>query len=181
MIRLIFTMISLSFLISCLSKKASNQFGENKKIYFPCKECRDYILENLRPQMISCGSFRTYEQGNILEKREDCKLDREKVKMFGSCLLGMAEEDIHHLFGKKSIYSCIIKSRPNIASVYIRFKYNKTNKRLIEIDHLNVNETINRTTPCLDCENLYTKIRNCLLYTSPSPRDKRQSRMPSSA
>ena len=24
-------------------------------------------------------------------------------------------------------------------------------------------------------------IRNCLLYTSPSPRDKRQSRMPSSA
>ena len=25
------------------------------------------------------------------------------------------------------------------------------------------------------------KIRNCLLYTSPSPRDKRQSRMPSSA
>ena len=25
------------------------------------------------------------------------------------------------------------------------------------------------------------KINNCLLYTSPSPRDKRQSRMPSSA
>ena len=25
------------------------------------------------------------------------------------------------------------------------------------------------------------KIRGCLLYTSPSPRDKRQSRMPSSA
>ena len=25
------------------------------------------------------------------------------------------------------------------------------------------------------------KIRPCLLYTSPSPRDKRQSRMPSSA
>ena len=25
------------------------------------------------------------------------------------------------------------------------------------------------------------EIRNCLLYTSPSPRDKRQSRMPSSA
>ena len=26
-----------------------------------------------------------------------------------------------------------------------------------------------------------TKHKNCLLYTSPSPRDKRQSRMPSSA
>ena len=28
---------------------------------------------------------------------------------------------------------------------------------------------------------LSTKPENCLLYTSPSPRDKRQSRMPSSA
>ena len=41
-----------------------------------------------------------------------------------------------------------------------------------------------------DCENmaernqwklLETRKDNCLLYTSPSPRDKRQSRMPSSA
>ena len=28
---------------------------------------------------------------------------------------------------------------------------------------------------------LYTIVKDCLLYTSPSPRDKRQSRMPSSA
>ena len=27
----------------------------------------------------------------------------------------------------------------------------------------------------------YRRIKDCLLYTSPSPRDKRQSRMPSSA
>ena len=27
----------------------------------------------------------------------------------------------------------------------------------------------------------YLRVRGCLLYTSPSPRDKRQSRMPSSA
>ena len=30
-------------------------------------------------------------------------------------------------------------------------------------------------------EGMHVEIRNCLLYTSPSPRDKRQSRMPSSA
>ena len=30
-------------------------------------------------------------------------------------------------------------------------------------------------------EKLYEEIMACLLYTSPSPRDKRQSRMPSSA
>ena len=28
---------------------------------------------------------------------------------------------------------------------------------------------------------LEVKVKGCLLYTSPSPRDKRQSRMPSSA
>ena len=35
----------------------------------------------------------------------------------------------------------------------------------------------------LPIENLYllASSRSCLLYTSPSPRDKRQSRMPSSA
>ena len=30
-------------------------------------------------------------------------------------------------------------------------------------------------------KNLERMVNNCLLYTSPSPRDKRQSRMPSSA
>ena len=33
----------------------------------------------------------------------------------------------------------------------------------------------------LNLSYLIKKNRNCLLYTSPSPRDKRQSRMPSSA
>ena len=30
-------------------------------------------------------------------------------------------------------------------------------------------------------ERAYDRVQSCLLYTSPSPRDKRQSRMPSSA
>ena len=33
----------------------------------------------------------------------------------------------------------------------------------------------------IDVQNIFHKMENCLLYTSPSPRDKRQSRMPSSA
>ena len=32
-----------------------------------------------------------------------------------------------------------------------------------------------------DSENLRGEIRGCLLYTSPSPRDRQKSRMPSSA
>ena len=39
---------------------------------------------------------------------------------------------------------------------------------------------INNSSVLSDKINLYESI-NCLLYTSPSPRDKRQSRMPSSA
>ena len=31
------------------------------------------------------------------------------------------------------------------------------------------------------CAGTWDEAENCLLYTSPSPRDKRQSRMPSSA
>ena len=35
--------------------------------------------------------------------------------------------------------------------------------------------------PCMNQAMEFNKVRDCLLYTSPSPRDKRQSRMPSSA
>ena len=46
---------------------------------------------------------------------------------------------------------------------------------------------IEKITPKQDCKcwimenDSSTNIQSCLLYTSPSPRDKRQSRMPSSA
>ena len=40
-------------------------------------------------------------------------------------------------------------------------------------------ETTNKNTEVKIVES--KEYRNCLLYTSPSPRDKRQSRMPSSA
>ena len=33
----------------------------------------------------------------------------------------------------------------------------------------------------MDCKKALNESNGCLLYTSPSPRDKRQSRMPSSA
>ena len=40
---------------------------------------------------------------------------------------------------------------------------------------------LNQYKPCAGIEVNYTPDGTCLLYTSPSPRDKRQSRMPSSA
>ena len=47
-----------------------------------------------------------------------------------------------------------------------------------------VEETVKQVTANYNAEELITKrplVKGCLLYTSPSPRDKRQSRMPSSA
>ena len=68
---------------------------------------------------------------------------------------------------------------------FLNIKYLKKNKRLINevliknnirgtviISKEGVNGTISGKEP---------DIKTCLLYTSPSPRDKRQSRMPSSA
>ena len=40
---------------------------------------------------------------------------------------------------------------------------------------------VNGARNCLDSNLGEVDISDCLLYTSPSPRDKRQSRMPSSA
>ena len=43
--------------------------------------------------------------------------------------------------------------------------------------------TYRRQTPLIErhLDRLFGGLKICLLYTSPSPRDKRQSRMPSSA
>ena len=41
--------------------------------------------------------------------------------------------------------------------------------------------TMNLNSSFTGDDNLYVRLRTCLLYTSPSPRDNRTSRMPSSA
>ena len=41
--------------------------------------------------------------------------------------------------------------------------------------------SLSRTLKTMEDYKLIERVPNCLLYTSPSPRDKRQSRMPSSA
>ena len=59
-------------------------------------------------------------------------------------------------------------------------KYNKSHndfKHLLEV----LKEMRVETQELLKRQDRIAKDYNCLLYTSPSPRDKRQSRMPSSA
>ena len=67
---------------------------------------------------------------------------------------------------------------PNLKKVNFKSDILKKNIKL------NVTNAALRTVDFkggLDKYLLSAKSRNCLLYTSPSPRDKRQSRMPSSA
>ena len=78
-----------------------------------------------------------------------------------------------------SIYKNLLKTRANNNNLidYI----SKTEEFYInEIESLN---TFKKATPkdLIYLDKQITQNKNCLLYTSPSPRDKRQSRMPSSA
>eukprot|EP00827_Trimyema_finlayi_P005713 TRINITY_DN6196_c0_g1_i1.p2 TRINITY_DN6196_c0_g1~~TRINITY_DN6196_c0_g1_i1.p2 ORF type:complete len:102 (+),score=54.21 TRINITY_DN6196_c0_g1_i1:64-369(+) len=66
------------------------------------------------------------------------------------------------------------------------FEIEPVNKELFQLNWITFDCTmpwvgiLNLKTDSLKC-NFSAKFMICLLYTSPSPRDKRQSRMPSSA
>ena len=66
-------------------------------------------------------------------------------------------------------------------------EYNKTVEKLaIQIDESGYKPTIlvgimRGAAPMIDVLSRIFKLKCCLLYTSPSPRDMRRSRMPSSA
>ena len=61
--------------------------------------------------------------------------------------------------------------------------YTEYGRKTLEEYYVNkieaLNEEVERLKGIVDY--LESKVKTCLLYTSPSPRDKRQSRMPSSA
>ena len=54
---------------------------------------------------------------------------------------------------------------------------NRKQQRLMTLRDVAMNTTPNYSGETVQ----HTRNKNCLLYTSPSPRDKKQSRMPSSA
>ena len=54
-----------------------------------------------------------------------------------------------------------------------------TKDSLVEMIHNEVGLNKREAKELIEC--FFEQIKACLLYTSPSPRDKRQSRMPSSA
>ena len=86
-----------------------------------------------------------------------------------------AKHDYHSF-----VFSTVSKNSPDSRTVILRdFDEHKpaiwfhSDRRSKKILHLEENENVFAL--------FYDKSRNCLLYTSPSPRDQRGSRMPSSA
>jgi hypothetical protein len=117
-----------------------------------CGECYDYIYKTLIPQLKTCG----LEVGEKLESFENCKFDNRAIKEYGSCILGMKKDNLEALIGDQYWYS--IKGRAQASRVF-DLKYNASNQRLIEINLLNDDVSINRTIPCFGCDDVYEKIR----------------------
>ena len=78
-------------------------------------------------------------------------------------------------FGKTpqffSVGECLMRTMKN---------KNLTGNRMFEVVHKECEKKINVTKTDI-IEHKGELVRNCLLYTSPSPRDRTRSRMPSSA
>ena len=73
--------------------------------------------------------------------------------------------------------SCLLVSDANIAPLagYLRNDTESPQVQVIEAPYGIVEPVF------LSEHEIWSRVEGCLLYTSPSPRDKRQSRMPSSA
>ena len=140
------------FLISTCTCVSPNRVNDKLDVYEQCKECDEYIHYKLIPQMKTC----VLGLGEKLDSLEDCKFNRAEMKKYASCLLGMKRDSLVKLIGSQYWYS--VKGRAQASSVF-DLKYNDNNQRLIEIDLLNDESSINATVGCLECDNTYKKIK----------------------
>ena len=110
-------------------------------------------LENVTMPQIASDVAAARDEGDLKENAE-YHAQREKQ--------GMVQAKINQLRGKLS--------RAQIVD-----------PALIPRDRVAFGATVKVLDVDIDDEEVITLVGDCLLYTSPSPRDKRQSRMPSSA
>ena len=75
------------------------------------------------------------------------------------------------------------KNSKIVKGEYFKDKTGSTNLKKVNVYRWNPDDGKNPRIDTfeVDMDNCGPKVLDCLLYTSPSPRDKRQSRMPSSA
>ena len=100
-----------------------------------------------------------------LHLRGDADLLKEKVWVLGSFSVDLFVVDLLLSPLLNLLIECFVKTIDNEEVSIVRSIFVRVSSAL---------------GPSVDIENVWM-IQGCLLYTSPSPRDKRQSRMPSSA
>ena len=111
-----------------------------------------------------------------------------------SCRMTYTNESVHKIISKNikrsAMYSGNIKGVgprycPSIEDKIVKFKEKQRHQIFLEPEGLNDNTIypngISTSLPEEIQLKILSKIKGCLLYTSPSPRDPTKSRMPSSA
>ncbi len=150
----------LSFLIivcCCSSSTASLNYANNKE---NCKVCDEYIYSTLKPQMELCGAFQNPADGFKLKRHEECKFDADLLREFSSCLFGIKRNELESIIGIGPTYWYACECQENSMRFVLNLKYNASNNRLIEIDHVVDSVSIHKTISCLACEGLYERIKN---------------------
>ena len=178
-------------------KAAKNRMHSNYAFYFGATPDNTDQLADLKNVEGCCGVklFAGSSTGNLLVDKE---ADIEKVISSSDRIVSIHSEDEDIIkLRKKFIKKGDVHSHPEWRNVEcamsstrrvvkIAERYNKK----IHVLHVTTNDEVDflamhkknvtfETTP--QHLTLYAPDCYCLLYTSPSPRDKRQSRMPSSA
>ena len=141
---------------SCLTRELSHPDGSTDKIKFPCQECKDYLLNELKPQMENCGTFIIPDKNYKPDLSIECKYDSKEIKKFGGCLLGMKREHVESIMGFGRTYSWPTKGRLS-HMIKLTLYYNENENRLIGISDIE-GKDLNRQVPCMGCEDIYKDI-----------------------
>ena len=80
-------------------------------------------------------------------------------------------------FRRNSLLKCV--SQPEIVQKFTKTRY-FGDSRSFKVINVDISKKLNASA-CYDKQHVCAYLQPCLLYTSPSPRDRQKSRMPSSA
>ena len=134
-------------------------------------------------EILSLGLVVLANQSNTMGDEQDFRfpstptqglvIDADEETLFDQTVLGIRAEKNGDLFKQRASFSQLSSSTS--------FEKDSNLQSRIEGERSQFGYQVSRPVNLLPGPNQSVELGLCLLYTSPSPRDKRQSRMPSSA
>ena len=123
-----------------------------------------------------------------IKSTDKVSLNKEKFSWEVNLKLGSykskkdAQKIVHKLKAGQVSYKNIVISREPIDIKKLKSKENSPSRIMGEIFLTRNKESVkNKYSVLISTKGNSLNVRDCLLYTSPSPRDRQKSRMPSSA